>query len=128
NDLMGGGDGRDRLYGDDDNDRLFGNGGWDAIGDGYGDDQLWGGNDDDSLGNSWGNDMLFGENGNDRLVSWSDAGEPVPAQDPTGLVNAGEPFENSDDMLKGGGGADTFWFHLTVDAKQEIIDKYTDAN
>lgn len=128
NDTVLGGGGDDVLWGGDDDDVLNGEGGNDAIGDGYGDDLLKGGMGDDSLSNIWGNDTLVGDAGNDRLVSISDAGEPVPAQDAEGQVEEGEPLENSDDVLTGGAGADTFWFHITIDAKQEIIDKYTDAN
>jgi Ca2+-binding RTX toxin-like protein len=128
NDTLGGGTGDDMLWGDTGDDSLNGEGGNDAIGDGYGDDLLRGGGGNDTLANFWGSDTLTGDAGNDRIVSFSDAGEPVPAQDPSGQVEAGEPLENSDDVLSGGAGADTFWFHITIDAKQEIIDKYTDAN
>jgi Ca2+-binding RTX toxin-like protein len=127
-DTVAGGGGEDTLWGDVGNDQLNGGGGDDALGDGYGDDLLRGGGGSDTLTNFWGNDTLMGEGGNDSLVSISDAGEPVPAQDATGQVEAGEPLENSDDVVSGGSGADTFWFHILIDAKQEIIDKYTDAN
>jgi Ca2+-binding RTX toxin-like protein len=127
-DYLHGGAGRDMVTGGDGDDVVDGGGDDDGLLDDYGDDVLLGGAGNDSLASSWGNDLLRGGAGADRLISWSDAGEPVPAQDTSGLVNAGEPLENSDDIMIGDAGADTFWFHITIDAKQEIIDRYTDAN
>jgi Ca2+-binding RTX toxin-like protein len=127
-DTVGGGGGDDMVTGGDGDDTVLGEGGNDALADGYGDDLVKGGAGGDSLMNYWGSDTLYGDAGNDALASLSDAGEPVPAQDANGQVEDGEPLENSDDVLYGGAGADTFWFHILIDAKQEIIDKYTDAN
>jgi Ca2+-binding RTX toxin-like protein len=127
NDVLNGGSGKDMIDGGTGNDTLNGDGGDDSLLDGKGNDKLRGGAGGDSLANSWGNDVLLGEAGNDRLVSYSDAGEPVPAQGGD-KVEANEPLANSTDTLTGGDGADTFWFNLAVDAKAEIIAKYTDAN
>lgn len=137
NDYLDGGAGDDRLKGGTGNDMIDagegddlveGDSGDDSVLDGYGNDVVDGGAGADSLANSWGNDVTSGGAGHDRIVSYSDAGEPVPAQDANGLVNAGEPLADSDDILTGGSGADTFWFELALDAKQAIIAKYTDAN
>lgn len=58
-------------------------------------------------------------------MSW--AGEPVPDQDATGQVNAGEPISDAD-ILEGGSGNDTFEFRWLIDARDEIIAEHTDAN
>lgn len=127
NDVLSGGSGKDMLDGGDGNDELSGDAGDDSLLDGKGNDRLRGGSGGDSLANSWGNDVLLGEAGNDRLVSYSDAGEPEVAQGGQ-KVEPNEPLRNSSDILTGGEGADTFWFNLLVDAKDEIIAKHTDAN
>ncbi len=138
NDMLDGGAGRDRLNGGQGNDMMDGgagrdqlNGGQgdDALFDGAGNDRLNGGQGNDTLVNSYGRDRLNGQNGDDILVSYSDAGEPEIAQDTdASQVNPNEPLRASNDTLIGGNGADTFYFQLTLDAKEEIIAKHTDAN
>ncbi|MEM1397014.1 MAG: calcium-binding protein, partial [Pseudomonadota bacterium] len=65
--------------------------------------------------------------GNDAIYSYSDAGEPDPAQTDgaAGRVNAAIDPAASVDILKGGQGRDTFNFRILLNAKQEILDKHT---
>lgn len=65
--------------------------------------------------------------GNDRILSYSDGGEPDPAQTDgaEGRVNAAVADGAADDVLKGGQGQDSFGFRLLLNAKQEILDKHT---
>ncbi|MEM1199167.1 MAG: calcium-binding protein [Pseudomonadota bacterium] len=65
--------------------------------------------------------------GRDMLVSYSDDGEPDPAQTngADGRVNPAVPDGEANDVLIGGQGADLFAFKLLLDAKQEILDKHT---
>lgn len=117
-DLLSGGAGRDKLVGGSGNDHLYG---------GEGNDRLFGGSGNDVLEGGAGKDMLYGGAGDDLLLAFSWAGEPVPAQDANGSVNAGEPVADTD-YLSGGSGADTFEFRWLIDAKDEILDKHRDAN
>ena len=65
--------------------------------------------------------------GNDIIYSFSDGGEPDPAQTDgaAGRVTAAVPSNLSNDVIAGGQGKDTFAFRLLLDAKQEILDKHT---
>ncbi|MEM9581621.1 MAG: calcium-binding protein [Pseudomonadota bacterium] len=65
--------------------------------------------------------------GNDRIYSYSDGGEPDPAQTDgaDGRVNPPVPDGQADDVIKGGQGKDTFAFRLLLDAKDDIIEKHT---
>ncbi|MEM8689770.1 MAG: calcium-binding protein, partial [Pseudomonadota bacterium] len=65
--------------------------------------------------------------GRDVLVSYSDDGEPDPAQTngAEGRVNPAIADGEANDVLIGGQGADLFAFKLLLDAKQEILDKHT---
>ena len=65
--------------------------------------------------------------GRDILVSYSDDGEPDPAQTEgaEGRVNPAVADGEANDVLIGGQGADLFAFKLLLDAKQEILDKHT---
>ena len=102
----------------------------------YGNDRLRGTPGDDYLDGGPGLDRLFGGPGNDVLVSRSDGWEPVIAQDydadddPLGEVDPesrtlspGQPIA-SDDLLVGGGGADTYRFEILVNAKERILFKH----
>ena len=65
--------------------------------------------------------------GNDRIYSFSDGGEPDPAQTngADGRVNPAVPDGMGDDIIKGGQGKDTFHFRLLLNAKEEILEKHT---
>lgn len=128
-DNLNGGQGNDMIDGGAGRDNMRGGAGDDALLDGAGNDRLRGGNGNDTLVNSAGRDRLQGQNGDDTLVSLSDAGEPEIAQDANAArANEDEPIAASNDVLIGGNGADTFYFQLNIDAREEIIAKHTDAN
>jgi Ca2+-binding RTX toxin-like protein len=118
NDLLKGGAGRDKLVGGGGDDQLYG---------GDGNDRLMGGSGNDTLEGGAGKDVLTGGAGDDLLYGFSWGGEPVPAQDAAGQVNAGEPLADTD-VLTGGSGADTFEFRWLIDAKPQILDKHRDAD
>lgn len=65
--------------------------------------------------------------GNDRILSYSDGGEPDPAQTDgaEGRVNPAVADGEADDVLKGGQGQDSFGFRLLLNAKQEVLDEHT---
>ena len=70
-------------------------------------DQLTGTSGADALEGGMGDDTLVGGAGDDVLFGLSWAGEPVPAQNASALVNAGEPTSDAD-VMTGGDGADLF--------------------
>jgi hypothetical protein len=112
NDMLSGGDGNDTVWGGSGNDTLDG---------GAGNDLLVGG---------FGADRMTGGNGNDVLLSRSDAGEMVAAQDGKTQIFADESaaFKAVNDVLTGGKGADTFRFEGLVNAKDEIVAKHVNAD
>ncbi|MEO9648959.1 MAG: calcium-binding protein [Roseobacter sp.] len=65
--------------------------------------------------------------GNDLIFSFSDGGEPNPAQTngAVGRVTPAVGAAQSNDVIQGGQGADTFAFRLLLNAKQEILDAHT---
>jgi Ca2+-binding RTX toxin-like protein len=127
--LFGGG-GDDDVAGKAGNDMLDGGTGNDDIWGGSGNDRLSGGKGNDMLTGGFGSDHLDGGNGNDVLLSRSDAGEPVAAQDGKTQIFADETaaFTSANDTLTGGRGADTFRFEGLVNAKDEIVAKHVNAD
>lgn len=99
----------------------------------YGDDTVQGTSGNDRLDGGHGEDRLEGGDGDDLLVSRSDGREPVIAQDydseddpdnevypESRTLYPDQPIE-ADDVMVGGGGADTFRFEVLINAKEEII-------
>jgi Ca2+-binding RTX toxin-like protein len=126
--FAGGGD--DDVTGMAGNDVLNGGNGNDMVWGGSGNDRLTGGTGDDMLTGGFGSDHLNGGAGNDVLLSRSDAGEMVAAQDGTTQIFADETaaFTKTDDVMTGGKGGDTFRFEGLVNAKDEIVAKHVDAD
>jgi Ca2+-binding RTX toxin-like protein len=112
------------------NDKLHGEGGDDKLWGGSGNDQLFGGVGNDLLVGGFGSDKMEGGNGNDVLLSRSDAGEMVAAQDGKTQIFANEvkAFKQANDQLIGGRGGDTFRFEGLVNAKAEIVAKHTNKD
>src|SRR5258707_8135430 len=73
---------------------------------------------------------MDGGAGNAVLLSRSDAGEMVAAQDGTTQIFATETaaFKAVNDTLTGGAGGDTFRFEGMVNAKDEIVAKHVNAD
>ena len=107
--------------------RIAGTDGDDIINGNAGQDRIEGGDGDDILEGGLGNDKLFGGDGDDILYAFGWAGEPVPDQDASAMVNPDEPI-NDRDLLNGGDGEDTFVFRWLIDAKDSIVAKHTDAS
>ncbi|MEM7427089.1 MAG: calcium-binding protein, partial [Pseudomonadota bacterium] len=65
--------------------------------------------------------------GRDTIISYSDGGEPDPAQTEgaEGRVNPPVDPGAAADVLTGGQGGDVFKFNFLLNAKQEILDKHT---
>src|SRR5215204_7004469 len=138
-DHLNGTTGGNTLFGGAKEDTLAGMAGNDMLNGGSGADKLWGGSGNDNLAGGTGNDLLvggFGADrmdggaGNDVLLSRSDAGEMVAAQDGTTQIFAEETaaFKAVNDTLTGGSGADTFRFEMMVNAKDEIVAKHVNAD
>jgi Ca2+-binding RTX toxin-like protein len=128
------------IFGTAESETLDGLDGADAIYGGYGDDRLMGGAGNDVLDGGRGSDLLIGGAGDDTLIADSDAGEPVVGQDydpnagrngeidpATNRLYPNQPFV-ADDVLVGGEGADTFLVKPQINAKEDIIQKHTDAD
>jgi Ca2+-binding RTX toxin-like protein len=107
-------------------DRLDGGSGADKLWGGSGNDQLTGGTGADLLVGGFGSDRMEGGNGNDVLLSRSDDGEMVAAQDGSTIIFGAESaaFTQTNDTLTGGSGGDTFRFEQMVNAKDEIVAKH----
>ena len=104
-------------------------------------DILIAGRGDDILINQFGSDYFSGGRGNDRIISLSDSGVPtgnnIPILDNNSTENQLSQLDFSvntintndlaaDDTLIGGVQADSFEFHLLINARKEIVDKHTD--
>jgi len=124
---INGGEGDDTVSGGGDNDTLQG---------GYGNDSVSGGAGRDVLDGGHGEDTLDGGEGDDLLISQADGREGAIAYDPN--RDEGDPLNEltngklypdqpipSDDVLIGGGGADTFYFQTLINAKKRYIEEHT---
>ena len=128
-DTLAGGDGNDRIQAGTGDDLIDGGAGNDRIFTGKGNDIAAGGEGNDRIITRFGADIVDGGDGNDKVISRSDQGEVAIAQDPDApLVNPDQPLTDCDDILTGGAGADTFFFRLDINARQEIIEAHTMAN
>jgi Ca2+-binding RTX toxin-like protein len=127
---LNGGGGEDAVSGMAGNDTLVGGSGADKLWGGSGNDSLSGGNGADLLVGGFGADRMDGGVGNDVLLSRSDAGEMVAAQDGKTQIFAAETaaFKQVNDTLTGGRGADTFRFEGMVNAKDEIVAKHVNGD
>ena len=96
------------------------------IADTGGNDNIKGRGGDDVISARNGSDRISGKKGNDLLISYSDAGEPPVLGKQ--VVNQDEPLANSNDILRGGAGADTFMWGIEIDAKPQFLQKHTQAN
>jgi Ca2+-binding RTX toxin-like protein len=123
---LSGGAGEDALSGMAGSDTLNGGTGADKLWGGSGNDSLSGGSGADLLVGGFGADRMDGGAGNDVLLSRSDAGEMVAAQDGKTQIFAAETaaFKAVNDTLTGGAGGDTFRFEGNVNAKDEIVAKH----
>ncbi|NER01318.1 MAG: hypothetical protein F6K17_01075 [Okeania sp. SIO3C4] len=79
--------GNDTIEGEGNNDYLYGNPGNDELSGGSGDDVLYGGHGRDILIGGYGFDQIYGGTGKDTIISG---------------------YDDSNDVLTGNGGADTF--------------------
>lgn len=138
-DHLNGTTGSNTLFGGAKADTLAGMAGSDMLNGGSGDDKVWGGSGNDNLSGGTGADLLvggFGADrmdggaGNDVLLSRSDSGEMVAAQDGTTRIFAAESaaFKAVNDTITGGSGSDTFRFEMNVNAKEEIVAKHVNAD
>lgn len=127
------------LFAGGSNDTVAGMAGNDTLSGGTGDDKVWGGSGNDLLQGNAGADLLVGGfgadrmdggTGNDTVLSRSDAGEMIAAQDGTTQIFAAETaaFTARNDTLTGGRGADTFRFEGLVNAKDEIVAKHINTD
>ena len=104
-------------------------------------DALIAGKGDDILINQFGSDYFSGDKGRDRIISLSDSGIPtgndIPILDNNSTENQLSQLDfsannvnpnglASDDTLAGGKQADSFEFHLLINASSEIVEKHTD--
>ena len=146
-DLLRGEDGDDSLDGETGNDSLYGGDGNDSLVGGAGDDLLYGGGGDDLIHSGIGHDTIFGGAGFD-IIYFTDIDESISidlALAQNSLVAAGGSFlsqiegvisgggrdiiygESSDNLIFGGGGADTITGlsgndTLNGDTDDDIID------
>lgn len=118
------------------NDSIHSRDGDDIVQGGTGNDMIWGGAGNDILDGGEGEDRLYGGAGNDILIARGDGREGAVAYDPD--RDEGDPYNEltngklypdqpvpADDFLKGGTGADIFYFQTLINAKARYIEKHT---
>lgn len=118
-DVLVGGEGRDKLLGRNGHDELTGGGGRDKIIGGKGNDKLYGDEGDDKLIGGSGRDVLEGGIGRDKLVAGRGSDTLSGGEGNDRLIGGGgdDVLDGGagNDKVKGGGGADTFIFDLGND-------------
>jgi hypothetical protein len=121
-DLLKGGDGDDKISGEDGYDTILGRGGNDKINGGNGDDTingelgndtLKGGNEDDKLSGESGNDLIEGGKGDDKLLGGK-GDDGILGSEGNDVLNGGGGV----DIMAGGLGNDTF----ICDLSDNILD------
>jgi Ca2+-binding RTX toxin-like protein len=106
NDTIFGGGGNDALQGNDGDDHLFGEAGPDGLEGGEGNDECRGGADADFIIGQSGNDTLFGDDGNDQI--FGEAGND--------LIHGGD----GNDTLNGGPGIDKIFGERGDDTATDV--------
>jgi Ca2+-binding RTX toxin-like protein len=109
NDRMRGMAGNDDLFGFDGGDTLVGRDGDDELGGGDGPDQAYGGTGSDVINGGNSADYFQGNDGGDRIL-----GGPDASSDEFLTISG----DGGADLLDGGGGADTYDFQVTLDARE----------
>jgi Ca2+-binding RTX toxin-like protein len=117
-------------------DTLHGRSGDDIVQGGSGNDVLMGGKGNDILDGGEGEDKLLGGLGNDLLISQADGREGAVAYDPD--RDEGDPYNEltdgklypdqpvpGGDYMRGGEGADIFYFQTLINAKERFIEEHT---
>src|SRR5256714_6314999 len=131
-DHLNGTTGGNALFGGSGDDDVSGMAGNDTLNGGSGADKIWGGSGNDNLSGGpgadvpvggFGADKMDGGAGNDVLLSRSDAGEMVAAQDGKTQIFATETaaFQAVNDNPTGGAGGDNVRFVGNVNAHDETV-------
>ncbi|RYH01075.1 calcium-binding protein [Salipiger sp. IMCC34102] len=120
---LGGGSGRDTLFGNGGDNLLSGGEGSDRLSGGAGDDTLWGEAGRDRLAGEAGDDVLYGGAGEDILYG-GDGDDRLYGGDGDDLLIGGAGADTlwggaGDDVLMGGAGADTFVY---TEGRDRIVD------
>jgi Ca2+-binding RTX toxin-like protein len=106
--------GDDMITGGNNRDKIWGGDGADTISGGGGNDKIWGGLGDDKIDGNAGNDHIWGGEGND-IINGDDAAvaAPVAAKSSDGSMKVGNNDRiwggAGDDIINGNQGSDRIW-------------------